>query len=576
MNPSSKLILTTTALVLVIAISLSAAPPHPQLLENIEKTNAELPYALAHRAELLARGVDAPGAGSAVPALAKRASTEAVSSYNLLCVMVEFSDKPAVVAASEFDDLLYSETAPSVRHFYDEVSYGRLDLVTVNLPSETDWLTAPQTHNYYCAGASGLGVYPTNCQKLCEDVVNLVDPLVDFGDYDNDNDGWVDGFTIVHAGKGAEAETNPTFANGLIWSHKWSTSAPMSKDGTLVFEYSIQPEYVFAPGDATIGVFCHELGHAIFGLPDLYDTDYSSNGLGQWSLMSTGSWNGPELMGSSPAHFDAWSRVQCGFAETHNITSNSVGHPIPAIESDSSGILRLWSNGFPGSQYFLVENRQRIGYDTYLPGEGLLIYHVDDAVGTDNDNEWYPGHIWGGHYLVALEQADNLYQLEKLQSYGDAADAYPGSTGATSFTGVTAPASTNYAGEATLVGVSNISASGPVMHADLAVQLSADVEAVDGATLPAEITLGQNYPNPFNPRTRITFELPTSSAVDLTVYDLLGKEVETLVNGTLPAGVHSYEWNAAGAEDTPLASGLYFYRLTTGDLSLTRKMVLLK
>ncbi|MFH2055520.1 MAG: M6 family metalloprotease domain-containing protein [bacterium] len=577
MDKRGKLILTGMAILLIIAATVSAAPPHPQLLENIRQTNAELPYALAHRAELLSRGVDAPGADGAVRLLAKQAHAEVVSSYNLLCIMVEFTDKAAAVPAAEFDDLLFSTNPPSVRHFYDEVSYGRLDLVTVNLPSETDWLTAPQTYGYYCGGASGLGFYPTNCQKLVEDLVNLVDPLVNFANYDNDHDGWVDGLTIVHSGKGAEAESSPALTNFLIWSHKWSTSAPMSKDGKLIFDYSIQPEYVFSPGDATIGVFCHELGHAIFGLPDLYDTDYSSNGLGQWSLMATGSWNGPALMGSSPAHFDAWSRVQCGFTDAHNVTANVAGQPIPAIETDSAGVLRLWSNGTLGSQYFLVENRQRVGYDSYLPGEGLLVYHIDDGVGTDNDNEWYPGHFWSGHYRVALEQADNLYQLEKLQSYGDAADAFPGTTGADAFTSITAPAATSYAGEATLVGITNISASAPVMFADLAVQLVAGVDDYDyDPLLPDEFSLEQNFPNPFNPSTRITFELPTAAEVELAVYNLLGERIESLVAGTLPAGQHSISWTAVDESGHSLSSGLYLYRLTTGGLSLTRKMLLLK
>jgi hypothetical protein len=239
--------------------------------------------------------------------------------------------------------------------------------------------------------------------------------------------------------------------------------------------------------------------------------------------------------------------------------------------------MRLWSNGIFGSQYFLIENRQRTGYDSYLPADGLLVYHIDDAVSSDNDNEWYPSHLWSGHYRVALEQADNQYQLERLQGYGDGGDPFPGITANTTFSGVGTPASTNYASEATLVGISNISPSGPMMTADLAVFLVAGVDDYNhDRTIPDEFTLEQNHPNPFNPATRITFDLPTAGIVDLSVYNLLGEKVETLIAGSLPPGQHSLDWTAQSQSGEPLPSGLYLYRLTVAGHSLTRKMLLLK
>jgi flagellar hook assembly protein FlgD len=68
--------------------------------------------------------------------------------------------------------------------------------------------------------------------------------------------------------------------------------------------------------------------------------------------------------------------------------------------------------------------------------------------------------------------------------------------------------------------------------------------------------LGQNYPNPFNPLTRITYGLPERSTVKLEIFNMLGQNVATLVNGDKEAGYHSVEWNA------PIGSGLYFYRMT--------------
>lgn len=96
-----------------------------------------------------------------------------------------------------------------------------------------------------------------------------------------------------------------------------------------------------------------------------------------------------------------------------------------------------------------------------------------------------------------------------------------------------------------------------------------DVESDE--TLPRSLTLQQNYPNPFNPSTNIRFNLPGASDVQLEVYDLLGRNVATLVNGTLPAGQHEVSFDASD-----LTSGLYLYTITTGSQRISRTMTLIK
>lgn len=91
------------------------------------------------------------------------------------------------------------------------------------------------------------------------------------------------------------------------------------------------------------------------------------------------------------------------------------------------------------------------------------------------------------------------------------------------------------------------------------------------ATLPTVYDLGQNYPNPFNPSTEISFALPNAGPVKLVVYNVLGQEVETLVDGQMEAGNHTVTWKA----DT-YSSGVYFYRLNAGQFSETKKMMLLR
>jgi len=98
------------------------------------------------------------------------------------------------------------------------------------------------------------------------------------------------------------------------------------------------------------------------------------------------------------------------------------------------------------------------------------------------------------------------------------------------------------------------------------------VSATDeGGAIPEEYISAQNYPNPFNPLTKIEYALPKTGEVLITVYNLLGVEVARLVDDRMPAGYHEVEWDASD-----VASGIYFYRLQTGDFVQTRKMVLLK
>jgi photosystem II stability/assembly factor-like uncharacterized protein len=103
--------------------------------------------------------------------------------------------------------------------------------------------------------------------------------------------------------------------------------------------------------------------------------------------------------------------------------------------------------------------------------------------------------------------------------------------------------------------------------------LSEMVTAVNetSSSMPTQFTLGQNYPNPFNPVTNISFNLPIRSFVSLKIFDLMGREVTTLISEKLSTGSYSKQWNASG-----LPSGIYFYRLQAGSLTETKKLVLLR
>jgi immune inhibitor A len=202
-----------------------------------------------------------------------------------------------------------------------------------------------------------------------------------------------------------------------------------------------------------IGVFCHEYGHT-FGLPDLYDLDGSSNGVGGWCLMGSGSYGG----GSSlPTHMSAWCKEQLGWVVPAVISSPQPDLAIPNIEQNPT-VFKVYPRGEVGDEYYLIENRHRTGFDISLAMGGLAIWHIDNSV---------PGNSNENHKMVDLEEADGNNDLDLLVNSGDAGDVYPGSSFRRLFDDTTNPNSRGYDGVPTCFGVSGISDSGLSMTADV-------------------------------------------------------------------------------------------------------------
>ena len=142
--------------------------------------------------------------------------------------------------------------------------------------------------------------------------------------------------------------------------------------------------------------------------------------------------------------------------ENHEITVDDVKTSYKAY--------RLWADGnHDSSEYYLIENRQRSGYDIALPGDGLLVWHVDEQVVSNKDE---------GHPKVCLVQADSLDQLKAKDSNGgDAGDPFPGSAKNICFNSISKPSSKGYSGQDTYVAINNIPPSSPSMTLNIAVKL---------------------------------------------------------------------------------------------------------
>ena len=372
-----------------------------------------------------------------------------------LVILLEFSDHPADSSHSPeiYSEMLFSAgTYPtgSMNDYYLENSYGVFGITG----DVTRWYTASRPYAYYVSGNYGFGPYPNNSQKLAEEAVLLADPDIDFCQYDADSDGYVDALFVIHSGPGAE-ETGSLHD---IWSHAWGTRSPVTVDGVSVWTYSMEPEEHNNGSMISIGVFCHEFGH-ILGLPDLYDTDYSSDGIGIFGLMGSGSWGGDGRSPDRPVHLCAWSKVRLGWIDPVQVSTDLFNHSILCFEN-IPGVYRLWTNGTSGHEYVLVSNRQKTGFDSKLPGSGLLIWHIDEGVLHNNDEK---------HKRVDLEEADGLNQLDVYADFnrGDAGDFFPGTTDNRAFDDDSSPNSRDYCGSPTGVAVRNMSKSEIVMTADL-------------------------------------------------------------------------------------------------------------
>ena len=410
-------------------------------------------------------------AGSPVPA-----PTQTTGVARILVLLLRFTDTAPDPShnGSYFDGRMNAVggSARSVRSYYEEVSRRAL---TINATVIETWF--PSSHPMSDYGAdSSTGVDDANgpIYRLVVEAVRTADaqdPNLDFSQFDTNSDGVVDHLMVVHAGAGQES--NPS-QKDLIWSHRWAVldadpttpgSQPLMADGVQVYGYTMESE------DFVLGTVAHEFGHDL-GLPDLYDTDGSSHGAGIWDIMSEGSWDGNPA-GSSPAHMSAWSLIRLGWVTPTDVTSSLVGTPVDAVET-SGKVFRLSLSSGP-QEYFLIENRQPIGFDAALPGSGLLIWHVDDS---------QPNNEQEAHRLLDLLEADEATTGDHPI---DASD--PWHDTATGWGPETVPDSRAYDGSATGWRVRDISASAATMVATIAHDVTKDL-AVSAIRLPFTEAVG--------------------------------------------------------------------------------------
>jgi len=421
---------------------------------------------------------------------------------SLPVILIGFPDASFTKTKADFDNLLFGSTGNSMNKYYQENSYGQF-FVNGGASGVYGPVTANNTRTYYGGNnASGDDPYPGTL--VYEAVSKAAAGGFKFASFvDQSKSCYVDAIVIAHQGTGEEAG----FDANDIWSHSWDlnnaeyygnsshgefvTNEPCSLGGFIkVNNYVIQPELATPNPNGKligVGVFAHEYGH-VLGLPDLYDTDNSSEGAGNWTLMAGGAWLGPltpfvwngnnyqEIIGDVPSHLDPWSKYYLGWINPASVAGNNLNQPVAAASSTSPNFYRFGTGTPTSGEYFLVENRQKIGFDSYLNGAGLLVWHIDGTTVSNllpsnsvNNNECKsvaPGACANSasHFGVALLQADNLLQLENNSNRGDASDPF---NSPKTLTDSTVPHSKFWSGTPSWMNISSISASSATMTATL-------------------------------------------------------------------------------------------------------------
>jgi immune inhibitor A len=383
--------------------------------------------------------------------------------WNLPVLLVGFPDRVSTTTPQEFEQRLFGTGTHSLRDYYAEVSYNQF--IIASGPSGIGgWYQATRGHDYYGEDAPGTNHdRPERVAQLVTEAVAQAEASgFDFSAYDNDGDCVVDSVVVVYQGSVDAPNTIwPSFAT--IPSYR--TQTPCGTGYLRIGPYTIQSERGSDDALNTVGVFAHELGHAL-GLPDLYDVDYSSAGVGNWSVMGTGCWMGVLHPGDRPVHLDPWSKAWLGWLQPDIVAPGR--WPVDLSPVETTPLAYQLRDTDAAGEYFLVENREPMGFDVALPGAGLLIWHV--AAGSNWD-ECYPGgpSCLQHHYGVAVVQADGQWQLERNLGRGDAGDPFPGVSDTRFFDATSVPAARLYRGTDSGVSVTEIGDPGTDMRATLIV-----------------------------------------------------------------------------------------------------------
>lgn len=343
-----------------------------------------------------------------------------------LVILVEYQDEKFRYADFDYFDRMLNEegfsdygSLGSARDWFIYNSNGKfLPEFDVFGPVEL-----PYERSYY--GKNDAYGTDKNPHMMAVHACEILDDKIDFSQYDRDGDGVIDNVFLFYAGLG-EHDSKETDA---VWPHSWDVAVATHDreyvfDGVKLSHYACACEYPngYKRPDG-LGTFVHEFSH-VMGLPDLYVT-ISSTGFtpGEWDTLDTGSYNNDGL---TPPNYSSFEKTALGWIEPKPFHQGEIILP-DFSESDIVYVLPTEKS----NEFFFFENRQQYGNDRFIPGHGMLVWHVD-----------YKKDIWeanevnniSSHQNVDLVEADNI--RSEATRHGD---SFPGTNNVTEFGFETTP-----------------------------------------------------------------------------------------------------------------------------------------
>jgi M6 family metalloprotease-like protein/uncharacterized repeat protein (TIGR01451 family) len=523
---------------------------------------AEIDHITGHlRITLRMVGKDTPPSSSygARPLFLSRQSQTIISqgpvgsaSIPVLILLVQYNNQPAITTETDWIGRFFGPTN-SVKDYYQEVSYDQLTLApateacgATSSDGVTHWMTLGVTH----PNSGG--------PSIARAALSAADNCINYALFDSNGDGDITSNELIPVVIVAGYENSYGGAVAFmpnVWGHQSSVYYKSVSDGVTVVDYGQFGEWHAASWDpaghqATIGLMVHEIGHLI-GWPDLYDTlppgNPDSEGVGEWSVMASGLWLSARYLGDTPAHPSAWEKWYQGWLTPLQLQGTNLNQAIPRVEDNKNGsVIQLrdnpngvdWRYGDSSGvgEYFLVENRQKIGYDTHLRGCGLLIWHLDEGVTFKNSANGDETHK-----LVDLEEADGLNDLDHQINRGDGGDTYPGEANNITFNTLASPNSRLYDNSPSGISISNISPG------------CADVKSATFTTVASphlQVTITP-VPDPIEvTTTMITYTITLNNKGD-------GDATGVRITNTIPAGTSYINGSASGGgAETQAGSGV--------------------
>lgn len=386
-----------------------------------------------------------------VPGLVPSASFPTKGNQKVAVILVEYQDVKFNLSdpMDYFSRMLNEENfsdywaTGSARDWFINSSYGQFVPEFVVMGP----VTLQNVRSYY-GGNDAFG-QDDKPQKMAIEACRKLNPDVDFSQFDCDNDGYIDNIFIVYAGRG-EASGG---SSDCVWPHAWTIAgaepgATYSFDGVRLNRYACTNEWEISDQGRGyrpqgIGPFVHEFSH-VMGLPDLYSTAYNAGTFtpGAWSAMDYGPYNNDCC---TPPQFSAWERASLGYLDIKELPVGAANVAINRLEDGEAYIVPTDKP----NEFFILENRQQNGWDSFIPGHGMLVWHIDydSDVWRQNIVNNDPSH----NYVDIIEAAGEL--KESARAY----HSFPGLGNVTALSASTTPALKSWSGKSTGLSLSDIS-----------------------------------------------------------------------------------------------------------------------